>query len=171
MHSLFSYHRLQTVHMKLRILSCLLNSTRFVHLWTVGMEGVTFKKCVFKGSRTGRTGQPPGEQNTKSSVVISTSVTPSLHFPQLQKHWKLHYPCLCVDMKRKPGNKNEGRSDLAAKSCVKGGVEDQRTCAPFSALRTMWPPWGNTFVSSSHNGHNHNHLKVNCRLCKRGALP
>lgn len=96
MHSLCS---LQTAHVKLTILSCLLSSTRFVHLWTLGIEGVTFKKCVFKGSRMGRTEQQPGEQNTKSSVVISTSVTPSLHFPQLQKHRKLRYHCLFVDMK------------------------------------------------------------------------
>lgn len=132
MHTLFSYYPLQTAHVKLIILLRLLNSPRLVHLWTLGMEGVTLKKCVFKGSRTGRAELQPGEQSAESSLVISTLVTPSLHFPQLQKHRELCYPCLLGDMKRKPCNKNEWRSDLAVKSCGKRWAENQRTWILFS---------------------------------------
>lgn len=139
------------------VLSCLLNSTRCVHLWTLGMEGVTFKKCVFKGSRTGRTEQQPGERNTKTSVVISTSVTLTLDFPQLQKHRKLCYPCSCMDMKRKRCSKNEWKSDLAAMSWGKRGVENHRTCTLFSSIRTMWPH--NVSIALSQNGPDHNNNK------------
>lgn len=47
----FSYNPLQIAHRKLMIFFCLLNSTRSAYLWTLRMEGVTFMKCVFKGSR------------------------------------------------------------------------------------------------------------------------
>lgn len=129
MHIVFSYYPLQTALMKLMSLFCLLSLTRS---WKRGMEGVTCKKCIFKGSRMGRVQQQPDEQSAKSFAVISTLVTPLLHLSQLQKHRELHYSCFLGDIKRKSCNKNEWKLDLAVKSCGKKGVENQRTWSLFS---------------------------------------
>lgn len=135
-HTLFSYTRFSLC--KLIMWSwwlCLVNATRFAHLWTLGVEGVTFK-CVFKGSRAERADQQPGEESTEYPTVILTLMTPSFHFPKLQKHRELCYPCLPRDMKRKSCNKNKcGRSDVAVKSCGKRWVENRRTRFPL--IRTM----------------------------------
>lgn len=60
----------------------------------------------------------PGDPFTPlPSAAITRSVQP--------------YPCLLHDMKRKPCNQNEGRSDLAEKSCGKRQVKNQKTWTIF----------------------------------------
>lgn len=139
-HTLFSYYALQTAHVKLMILLCLIKSARLAHLWTLEMEGVTFKKSVFKGSRKGRAEQQPGEQNAKSSAVISTLVTPSLHSTSLScNNRELSYPCLLEDMKRKACNHDAWRLNLAVKSMEKGEVRIRRPEPCFPPIGTLWP--------------------------------
>lgn len=107
--NVYFYQHLQIAHVKLTIL-LLLNSSQDLFTLNTWNGRSYFQEVCFQRQQDRKGCIAAWGAKCSEFRCHLDPGDPFAPFPQLQKHCESHYPCILVDMKRKPCNSTEWRS-------------------------------------------------------------